>query len=51
MDAFKKESSPVSGLNGIAMNMGEISNDFQNNGMNGAGASNEGAWPGRKPCG
>ena len=39
MDAFKKESSPVSRLNGIAMNKGEISNDFPNNGMNGAGAN------------
>ena len=40
MDALKKESSPVTGLNGIAMNMGEISNDFPNNDMNGAQASN-----------
>ena len=29
------------------MNIGEISNDFPNNGINGAGAFNKGAWPGR----
>ena len=31
--------------------MGEISNDFPNNGMNGAGASSDGALPGRCPVG